>query len=88
MTPDGAPMVYVSVKEKQDMVTIIEVNHDTHTLLARTVDADVASGTLVLPGKPTDQEIIAAANDRLPAPDLDAVGNAPNYNDYAVEWLD
>ena len=70
------------------MVTIIEVNHDTQTLLARTADADGLSGTLVLPGKPTDQEIIAAANDRLPAPYLGAAGTAPNYDGYTVEWSD
>ena len=78
----------LSKKEEQDMVTIIAVNHDTQTLLARTVDTDGASGTLVLPGKPTDQEIINAANDQLNAPDLDAAGTAPNYDGYAVEWSD
>ena len=86
MTSDGAPMVYVKTKEGQAMVTIIEVNHDTQTLFARTVEDDAGRGALVLPGKPTDQEIIDAANDRLPAPDLAAAGTALNYDDYVVEW--
>lgn len=63
------------------MLTIVTLDNETQTLWARTIDADAASGDLVLLGTPTNNEIRDAANAQLPAPDP-----IPNFNGYDVEW--
>ena len=64
------------------MLTIVTVDHDTQTIYARELDADAASGELVLLGHPTDQEIRDEADEQLCAPDL-----IPDYQGYKIEWI-
>jgi len=62
------------------MLTIIEADHQSATLYARVVQASAASGELVVPGEPTDEEIRAAANCQLAAPEIG------DYSNYVVVW--
>ena len=47
------------------MVTTVSYSGETHRFFARTIEADAASGDLVFPGRPTDEEIRDAANSEL-----------------------
>ena len=62
------------------MLTIIEAEHQSATLYARVVQASAASGELVIPGEPTDEQIRAAANCQLAAPEIG------DYSHYVVVW--
>ena len=64
------------------MLTIVTTDHYTQTLWARALDADAASGDLVLLGIPTDSEIRAEANEQLAAPECGT------YTDYDVAWVE
>lgn len=62
------------------MLTIIEAEHQSATLYARVVQASAASGELVISGEPTDEQIRAAANCQLAAPEIG------DYSHYVVVW--
>ena len=64
------------------MLTIAEFNADDFSFHARTVEADAASGEIVIPGRATTAEIIEYANENLAAP-FDGHGD---YTGAAVVW--
>lgn len=67
--------------EDVEMVTIVEYDENSHTLYARHIDATAAAGELVLPGKPTDQQIRDTADEELCAPECG------NFSHAEVEWV-
>ena len=65
----------------ENLLTIVTYEAESHTLYARQIAADAASGDLVFAGTPTDAEIRDEANGTLGAPDCG------NFDDARVVWL-
>jgi excisionase family DNA binding protein len=67
---------------KKSILTIIDsIDHHNATFYARTIEADAASGELVLQGHATNGEIVDAANSEMAAPP-----DGLDYSGYDVVW--
>ena len=62
------------------MLTIAEYNATEHTFYARVLNADAASGEIVIPGRATDANIRDLANETLCAPEIG------DFSDANVVW--
>ena len=62
------------------MLTIAKYEAEEHTFYARVLNADAASGELVIPGRATDSEIRDRANETLCAPEIG------DFSDASVVW--
>ena len=67
------------------MLTIAEYNAENHEFYARVLNADAASGEIVIPGRATDAEIREYANENLCCPDIPGFSS---FSDASVVWED